>query len=834
MTASRFEKLLADIDTVSTENELSLSIDAAAQLAGDLNPQECEQLFLALRTRLVYLVIQKGVLPHSDILRLFPLFRKHIHANNDAAIENHINLLKKHLSAIPRSSHEYFLFVGLIFVLEMFNTEFEMGFRGYLARMITSNVFEAYKYPEAYALFKNILGYCEIAPEEMMEYLAQMLEADNFFQNDSEAQSSILIWIMTVIWGEQRYLASPSFFKLENPFADILKRALELENVALAMQLYNVAHHILGNLFQTQQEMADFGERFTRVLSRKYVELSESLPKPASKTEGKKKIAIVRDRLVANSPHMVEYSLIQLLMEDTMFIERYKLYVYSVGYVEKGLDDEKIIRAYEQLGVEVKVVPLTWYPKGYYYDQLEKAKMVRDDMIRERIDIMIGTVGNNNIIDFLFATRSAPHQIYWSHGNHQYDIDGLDQRISHINKASPYPFSFFKSNTLDVFLKGGGESDQYKKRALEIRAAYGEDTLIFGSIGRLIKIDNDDYILAVAQSLKKYPNSIYLACGLGNIDSIKEKFDAFGVGERLFFPGFVDPHEYGYVLDIYLNTFPETGGESVNEFLSKGEDKYLVSYVDSVERYVKDVDVVMDYINYIKTEKKEEIGIPLALADKTKLCTDRLTCAEDADLIIYLLNKHAMLVYLIQEDNLNEMETYVMENVPIGKVQKVRVDTVFEYVDLADLYIFMDNYQLRNLMLWKKKKIVLWNAFREKIDGNIKNIFSKINQDYVSMSSLSQILNIDPKLFQDQDSIYKLFGIMCAQGGLNQAETELFWNSPDNSIDRNKFFFDLIILHEPLRKIFQEYIYLNCSEIYKENTLKSNAAEFITLLEEKN
>lgn len=833
MIHSDYETLLANIAAIANENDYASIIETLSESTSESETFSSLQLILALREKAIVLMLDKGILPPLNLIRLFPIIhRKFSEYQGDKRLENHLAVLKIHLSNVEKFSYEYFLIVDLIFILEILNFNPNQGLIEYLSAMMHSNIHEADKYPEGKKLFKEVIHFCGLTPDEMLDIIVVFVNLDAFFKKEHEAQQSLLIWIMLGIWIDEKYGWSLAFYKLYQPLHKLMVFFLELNQLNLSMKIYNLAHFVFGNLFTTQKELTEFNNLFTVPISlifKDFYNNSSVFNEPTSP----KKIAFIRDRLVNNSTHRVEYSLIKSLMKDKNFKTNYQVYIYSVGYIEIAFDDFDLIKAYESLGVDVRIIPDHWYKHGYYYDDLDKAMIIRNDILREKIDIIIGMVGNNSVINFLFSTRTAPKQIYWSHGNHQYDIDGLDQRISHINKASPYPFSFFKSNTLDVFLKGDKGSDQYKKRALEIRAAYGEDTLIFGSIGRLIKIDNDDYILAVAQSLKKHQNSIYLACGLGNIDSIKEKFDVFGVGERLFFPGFVDPHEYGYVLDIYLNTFPETGGESVDEFLSKGEEKYLVSYVDSVERYQRDVDTVVDYIDYIKIKNKP-VEIVLPLTNKIKLCTDVLTCIEDAEFIIDLLNKHETLVYLIQENALNEIQTYVIEKVPFGKVQKVHVGTIFEYADLADIYIFLDNYQLRNLMLWKKKKIVLWNTLGEKIDGSIKNLYSKINQDHVSMNSLSQILNVDPKLFQNQDSIYKLFGIMCAQGGLNQIETELFWNSPETSIERNKLFFDLMILHEPLRKIFQEYIYLNCSEIYKDNMITSNTAEFITLLEEKN
>jgi predicted O-linked N-acetylglucosamine transferase (SPINDLY family) len=581
MNTTYFEKLIFDIDKASTENEFSLCIETAVTLAENLNLKGREQLFLAIRGQLIVFIIEKGTLPPFTLFQLFPMFSKHIKSvAGDARIENHLTLLKKHLSSIERSSYEYFLFVALIFVLEIFNGAFEKGFNNYLAYIIKSNIFEAYKYPEAYEQFKTTLSHCEIAADDMAEHLGRILEPDSFFKNDAEAQSSILLWIMTVIYTEPQYVASPAFFKLEKPLANIMLQTLESDALAMAMQVNNVAHHILGNLFQTQQEMALFNEHFTNPISLHYMQLSESLPRPISEQKSKKKIALIRDRFVNNSPHMVEYSLVKMLMGESDFTNRYDLYIYSAGYIEKELDNENIISAYQQLGVMVKVIPNEWYRKGYYYNHLEKGVLIRNDIIQEGIDIMIGTVSNNNIIDFLFATRSAPYQIYWSHGNFEYDVPNIDTKITHyvVPKEKSLEYHSFLISQAKEFYNPVIDSDSVKKE----RALYPTDAFVLGTIGRLVKMNSDDYLETIADIMHKNVHTIYLACGSGDSDTLKQKVKILGLEDRFYFPGFVDPHLYGHIIDLYLDTFPLPSGESLAEYAGKGKPYVLMMNYDAL------------------------------------------------------------------------------------------------------------------------------------------------------------------------------------------------------------------------------------------------------------
>jgi tetratricopeptide (TPR) repeat protein len=557
------EKLIHDITEAATEASLGICISKMLSILDELDQNRINALFDALRERVVFFVIQKGLLPPFTLLELFFVFSQHIKSiDNNPLIENQLNVLKMHLTSIEKSSYEYFLINDLIFLLEIFQGECNSGFRNYLTYIMKSDIFEAYKYPEAFEQFNSILKNSKIPAEEMVEYISSMLDAEYFFNNDTEAQSSILIWIMTVIWAEKRFVGSPAFYTLEGLFENIMLKALELNNLALAIKIYKVAHDILSNLFHTQEEMAAFNHTFTAPINMYYSHFKESLIVSEAIEKKKKKIAFVRDRLVNNSPHMIEYSVIKVLMENENFTKNFEVYLYSTGRIEKDLDDEKIIAAYQKLGVIVKTIPKEWYVRGYYYDPLEKAMMLRNDMVHEHIDIMIGTVASNSDVDFLFTTRTAPHQIYWSHGNFEYDVPNIDRRITHGTVPSgKFSYSHFSVQR---------DYSDYKSQSViaqaeSIRSQYGKDTVILGSIGRLVKVDSLEYLEAVAKLLRMNPNAVYLACGSGNIETIKAKLEGFGVEDRFLFVGFVEAKIYVNVLDIYLDTFPHHGGESVRE-----------------------------------------------------------------------------------------------------------------------------------------------------------------------------------------------------------------------------------------------------------------------------
>lgn len=573
MIKNDVEIQLMDFDTTTDENEFLAGVERYIKSASELDSVSFSRWLVAFREKVIVLLLEKGILPPLTLIQLFPLIHKISGGcERDSRLDNHLMVLKKHLADIKKDSYEYFLVLDLLFILEMLNVNPERGLSDYLGAMIKSNIFEADQYPEGKKLFKEIIHICGLTPDEMMDILKSFLDLPYFFHLDFDSQASIMIWILAGIWDDNRYGRTEAFLQLEQPLQRLMVHALSLNRVAFAMQIYNVAHFVLSNLFQSQKEMIHFNEQFTKPISSYYINLAESFPKPEKSLNHKKKIAFVRDRLVYNSTHKVEFTILEALMKDTDFTALYDVYIYSVGHIEIELDNRAIVAEYEKLGVDVRVIPDGWYGRGYYYDHLEKAKIIRSDMFREGIDIMIATVGNNNVIDFLFATRVAPLQIYWSHGNFAYNIEGIDLRITHSDEATalsgiregfkyqfffaPYDITALKGNTLEA-------------KIIEERQKYPSDTIILGSIGRIVKLENDAYLEAVAEIMRRNPNTIYLACGSSESAFIQSRLKRLGIEERFYFTGFIDPHLYGHIIDLYLDTFPMGSGEALNEYLAK-------------------------------------------------------------------------------------------------------------------------------------------------------------------------------------------------------------------------------------------------------------------------
>ena len=151
-------------------------------------------------------------------------------------------------------------------------------------------------------------------------------------------------------------------------------------------------------------------------------------------------------------------------------------------------------------------------------------------------------------------------------------MENIDLRISHFTQeCKDKKWRVFDVPLAEDFLVGS-EEDKKKGKILKesLLKTFGEDTVILGTIGRLIKINSDEYIKTIAEIMKQNPNTIYLACGDGNQVTIKEKLKKYNIDEdRFLFLGQVKSHIYGWVIDVWPDSFPLGQGQSKDEFIAK-------------------------------------------------------------------------------------------------------------------------------------------------------------------------------------------------------------------------------------------------------------------------
>lgn len=432
--------------------------------------------------------------------------------------------------------------------------------------------------------------------DSVFEALRVLFGKEYYFLLSYGERRSIFNWSLHCLWNIKKLFNDLRWVEMYPQWRAIFYEHLNRGEMDEAMYVHFYIYHKMGNSFQTQAEWRMFNEEISRVATGYYKAWAEKnkilQPKKEKRKEGKQLIGILKDRIVENSPLKVEYSVLKPLMENEDFRAKYDVKIYNMDYIEKSNSYPKEIAKFQALGIEYFSAQAPFATQGYYFSHLQKALYIRERIIDDGVDILIVPVSGYDISDFIFATRAAPEQIFWSHGNFEFDIEGIDKRITHIAAQSQriesdYPFEHFDFQTDEVYL--GLDEEQHKKDAEAVRARFPESTVILGAIGRLMKVDSPEYLQTVAKIMHECPDTVYLACGTGNEDSIKAQVEALGISDRFYFEGWIKPDIYGYVIDVYLDTFPETGGQSVVEYGEKNRGISIVAkgeYIHTNDSYI--------------------------------------------------------------------------------------------------------------------------------------------------------------------------------------------------------------------------------------------------------
>jgi len=72
-------------------------------------------------------------------------------------------------------------------------------------------------------------------------------------------------------------------------------------------------------------------------------------------------------------------------------------------------------------------------------------------------------------------------------------------------------------------------------------------------------------------------------------------------------PGFVEPHLYGHIIDLWLNTFPHTQGQSSQEFESKGKPTIALNIGEDAEKHEDVKQYYIDYFNSAEVVKYRKL-----------------------------------------------------------------------------------------------------------------------------------------------------------------------------------------------------------------------------------
>jgi hypothetical protein len=520
--------------------------------------------------------LENKILNNESILGLYYI-KQYLYEENTLSNKNQF-LINELINIINKSTYMNYFFKDIKFSI----------FLTLLKTLQNIKLEDIYKkdFFKVYVVFDDFVNIYEnkdliqmmFPQDKLSEYLKFMyeviMEDKDFFKRTLLEKEKIIYKFhsLTVSFYERNIQA---FKELFSYLYELFERAIKLDDEDFVLFLYTPLQFSWNAVSTTQEEFKYFNEKVEKKLETYIKEsmIKKYELKPISKNYKEKKVikvAFLQERLINYSIYKVLYSLLSALKKQDN--DKYEFIILDLNFQQFGGSDNETVNEIKNLGYEyIDCHTETIGKRTPFFSYSEKCIKLRELIINEDIDILVG-MHSQPEYNFLFTTRTAPLQIYWSHGNFMYDIENIDKKIKHgdflINEIIYDKYKYLQfgdvvdKKYLDPFID---------KNVIEVeKLKYPKNSLIIGTIGRLSKINSDEYINIIDEILEKNENVIYIAAGSGDIDSIKLKINKSTLN-RWYFCGEVNAHLYGHIIDIWPNTFPNPQGLSTLEFMAKGK-----------------------------------------------------------------------------------------------------------------------------------------------------------------------------------------------------------------------------------------------------------------------
>lgn len=476
-----------------------------------------------------------------------------------------------------------FLFHAMLFVLNHFIGEAEIGKQSYLKGIFCLDPQKLFPNDDALRDYSDLFYQNFQNLNLLVDIIATTIfDKNTYFDLPEIQQKNAVIWVLAVIWKiypSQRVISD----RLSDVWFSLFHEAIKRECSELVLFLYFPCYHVFYMFHRSYENQKDFVNQIEMPYSQFCAKLISkfSLNKNIGDValDQPLKIGFFANRIVFTSPCKLLISLLESL--NAYNAEDHQYFLYDVEIIETTHSSPEIVQMIRETGTSYvgAHVMISDLAAGYNYSRIDKALRLRQKIIDDKIDILISS-GLNAMTSFLFATRTAKLQLYWTHGFDAFDCVGVDNRITHgpvwIKKSEWHPiqgvhYHCFLPGMKKEFYCPEVDQDQVK----HLKNKIGRGQKILGVLCHVHKIANKYYLGAVCEILKRCPDTVFIVCGGGQdkgseyFEYVQHFFLEQDLKNRVVFAGMVDPHLYGHVIDLLLNTFPVPHGEALMEYASK-------------------------------------------------------------------------------------------------------------------------------------------------------------------------------------------------------------------------------------------------------------------------
>lgn len=204
-----------------------------------------------------------------------------------------------------------------------------------------------------------------------------------------------------------------------------------------------------------------------------------------------------------------------------------------------------------------------------------RLQILRKEIERHKMTALVSYVSSTGFSSLLAASRIAPVQVHYSMGYHYMDGPGWDAffcvgsagETSRTYDGRPWraiPLSHQdpRASPNVKELTNAGRSIRAKR--------FSRETVVLGAIARPQKLDNEEFLGALATLLKKNRNVVFLWFESNELAAVRQKMIALGISDQCLFEGYQNTSTYAQVLDIHLDPFPFPSGLSILDTMCYG------------------------------------------------------------------------------------------------------------------------------------------------------------------------------------------------------------------------------------------------------------------------